>query len=321
LQEIANGATETISLVIYSNGTKVNADGAVNLSIYNADAGLYASGTYTNTVLATASAYNDPAIGLYTYVVAPPLTSLDQVLQVTWSYSVNGISTSQNTFINVSTPYATVSDIVDYYGYGTTNNKQNFKSEKQISSAEKLARIAIDKYTQQKFGKRYGYQEVIAYGADALFLTEPMLSIDQMYENDWLLIDNTQNPPYDNFGYPIELTQTNKVVRIVNQDWNVIYDNQVDPTILYYGQFRNNVRYKFVGTIGWNYVPDDIKTAAMLLAGDYMSNDAAWRNRYLQQVSMSETSFTMSKGAFNGTGNVLVDSILDDYRDSNFVVI
>ena len=217
MQEIANGANESISLVIYYNGVKTNADANVLVTVYNANGGIYASGTYTNTPLvASAVAYNAPPQGLYTYQVTPPLTSLDQVLQVVWSYSVNGIATSQTTYVNVATPYATVSDIVDYYGFGTTPNQNNFKSEKQIATAEKLARKAIDKYTNQSFGIRYGYQEVIAYGADALWLVEPMLSLDQLYENDWLVIDNTQNPIYNTFGYPIEFSQTNKVVRIVN---------------------------------------------------------------------------------------------------------
>lgn len=322
MQEIANGANETISLVIYYNGVKTNADGNVLVTVYNADAGLYASGTYTNTPLtSSAVAYNAPPQGLYTYNVIPPLTSLDQVLRVVWSYSLNGIATSQTTYVNVSTPYSTVSDIVDYYGFGTTQNQNNFKSEKQIATAEKIARKVIDKYTNQNYGKRYGYQEVISYGADALWLIEPMLSIDQMYENEYLVIDNTQNPVFNDFGYPVELTQTNKVVRVVNLDWNVIYDNQVDPTILYYGQFRPNVRYRFVGTIGWEYVPDDIKLCSTLLTGDYLSQDSAWRNKYLKTVNMSETSFTMADSAFNGTGNLIVDSILDDYRNYNIVVI
>jgi len=59
----------------------------------------------------------------------------------------------------------------------------------------------------------------------------------------------------------------------------------------------------------------------MLLQQDIMSNDYNWRNKYLSQVNLSEISFKMAGGAFNGTGNVMVDNILDQYRKANIVII
>jgi hypothetical protein len=58
-----------------------------------------------------------------------------------------------------------------------------------------------------------------------------------------------------------------------------------------------------------------------LLVGDLLSNDAAWRTKYLKKVNLAEVTFELAKGAFNGTGNVIVDGILDQYRNYNIVVI
>ncbi|NBO23007.1 hypothetical protein EBU94_06690, partial [bacterium] len=243
------------------------------------------------------------------------------VLRLEWKYNLNSSSYSQYTYYSVVTPYAAVSDIIDFNGYGARPQDPNYKSQEQIVYAEQIARMQINNYTSLNFGRRYGSQEMFAIGSDAIELTERMINIDKVYGNGVLIIDYTASPTYNIANWDVELTQTNKAVRIINNGWDVRYDNQVDPTILYYGQFRKNERYKFEGYIGYDYVPQDIKLCTMILAGDLLSQDAAWRNKYLTQVKLSETQFTLGKGAFNGTGNVIVDGILDTYRNVNIVVI
>ena len=236
-------------------------------------------------------------------------------------YSVNSSSTTQSTFYEILTPYTTVSDIVDYYNFGTNPSDLNYRNYDQIAQSEKIARTVIEGYTGQKFGKRIGSQEVFGNGSDACFLTEPMTVLNKLYENDILVYDNTQDPVFNQFGFELMITQTGKTIRIVNAGWDVRYDNNIDPSILYYGRFRNNSRYKFEGVIGWNYVPANVKLAATILSGDYLANDAAWRIKYLKEVSLSEITFKMSAGAFNGTGNLLVDNMLDMYRNVGIVII
>lgn len=314
MQQINNGDFEKLELVIAKNNQHVNADGTVSVQIFNADDG-------TNTVLSSGSAVNEEISGLYTYEIGPSITSLNKIVRADWSYSINSASVTQSTFHEILTPYATISDIIDYYNFGTQPSDLNYRPFEEIKNAERLARTVIDGYTGQKFGKRSGWQEVFGNGSDACFLTEPMLSIEKMYENDILVYDKTSSPSVNQFGFEIMLTQTSKTVRIVNAGWDVRYDNNIDPSILYYGRFRNNSRYKFDGVIGWNYVPSNVKLATVLLAGDYLANDAAWRIRYLNEISMSEVSFKMTAGAFNGTGNLLVDNMLDMYRNVGIVII
>lgn len=315
MQEIHSGATDKIQLVIYRDGNKVDADGTVTVQIYNAD-------DSNKTVIVSGSAYNEPYLGLYSFEIGPSVTSINRVLKIIWSYSVNGNSTTETNYVEIVTPYATVSDIIDYYGFGTRPQDNNYKSHAQITNMEKLARTVINGYTGQQFSLRYGSQEVTGNGSDAAWLTEPIQSIDSIYENGTMVYSASNGSvKYNTFGFDLEITQTSKVVRIVNNSWDVRYDNQVDPTVLYYGRFRNQSRYKFTGLIGWNYVPQDVKLAAILLAGDYMSNDSAWRVKYLNKISMSEVSFEMKAGAYNGTGNLIVDNILDQYRNVGIVII
>lgn len=315
MQEIHRGTSQNVEHYIYnSSGNLVDADSTVLVDIYDMNSG--------SALLTSGSAVNDPKLGLYTFNIAPTYTSpADTVLRLNWKYSINSSSYSQYTYHSVVTPYATISDIIDFNGYGGRPQDPNYKTPEQITYAEQIARMQINNYTSQTFGKRYGSQEVFAIGSDAVELTEKMISLNKVYGNGVLIIDNTVSPQYNIANWDVELTPTGKAVRIINNGWDVRYDNQVDPTILYYGQFRKNERYKFEGYIGYDYVPQDIKLCTMLLANDLLSNDAAWRVKYLNKVKLSETEFSLAPGAFNGTGNVIVDSILDSYRNVGIVVI
>ena len=316
MHQILRGTAQTAELEIYWNNELVNADGDVLVTITDAD---YTSVTLVSGALAT----NDPELGKYTFEIDPTYTGLNRVLQIRWSYSINGKSTYQEDFYEVYTPYASIADIVEYYNFGVKPADPNYKSEQEIMAAEFLARMQIENYTSQTFGRVYGDQEVWGNGSDALELTERMISVDQMYENGQLVIDNTTNPVKNTFGWPIEITTTYKAIRIVNADYEGIisYDNVVDPTVDLYGRFRSAYRYKVTGEKGWAYVPQDVRRCTVLLAGDHLSQDAMWRQKYLKKVDLSEVSFELAGGAFNGTGNAIVDAILDSYRNVGIVII
>ena len=315
MQDITRGTQEKIHIVVLNDNILVQADELPLVTIYDAD--------NDSTPLSGFSglATDEEQDGSYSYLLTPALTNIQRMLKVVWSYSIDDTEFTQEQFYRVSSVYAAVSDIIDFYGYGSTPAELNYMSPERITSAEKVARTIIDGYTGQKFYTYYGSQEQFGKGGDAIELVERMLTLDKVWENDQLLIDNTVDPAINNFGFVLEISPTGKAVRIVNAGWDVRYDNQVDPAVLYYGRFRDNARYKFEGQIGYKYVPEDIKLAAMLLVGDLLTNDYNWRNKYLKKVNLSEISFEMAGGAFNGTGNVIVDNILDQYRNVNIVII
>lgn len=315
MQDIVKGSQEKIHLNVIIDGIMVQADSVPTVSVYDADDDLVPLVGFSNNVT------DEETSGLYSYWVKPSLTNIQRVLKVVWNYNVDGIEFNQEQFYRVSTVYSTVSDIIDFLGYGATSYELNYQSPEKIANAEKIARTIIDGYTSQSFSEYYGAQEQFGKGSDAIELVEKMLTLDKVWENDILVIDNTTNPKINTFGFPLEISPTGKAIRIVNAGWDVRYDNQVDPAVLYYGRFRDGTRYKFQGSIGYKYVPEDIKIASMLLVGDILANDYNWRNKYLKKIDLSEISFEMAGGAFNGTGNITVDNILDQYRNVNIVII
>ena len=313
MHQIPRGTTELAEFEIYVNGKLANADGNVTVSVTDAN--------YGTTVGTGGIATNDPVLGKYTFDLDPSYTNLNRVLKVQWSYVVNGKAVTQEDFYEVFTAYAPASKIIDHYNFGTRPQDLNYYSLEEIVQAERVARYQIEAYANQSFGRYYGNQEQFGYGSDAIELVQRMVNIQQVYENGILVIDYTQDPIYNTFGYDIELSPTNKAARIIKNSQDVIYEGQFDPTVLYYGRFREHARYNFYGEMGWTYVPQDIQYCAVKLTGNILSRDAQWRERYLKKVDLSEISFELADGAFNGTGDVIVDSILDNYRTTGIVII
>ncbi len=316
MQNIQIGSNGKIHFNVFKDGVLSQADNPPTISIYDADLGGDPIIGFFNLPV-----INEPEDGVYSFMLTSAITQINRTLEVKWSYRLNDLPYLESSFYGVETVYSSTPEIQDFLQFGARPSDLNYHSTEEIQSAEKIARTIINGYTGQKFDRRYGTQEMFGKGSDGIEVIEKMLTIDRMWENDTVVIDNTVDPVYNTFGFPLEITQTGFAIRIKNADWDVRYDNQVDPTILYYGRFRDNSRYKFQGEIGYKYVPNDIKIASMLLVSDILANDFNWRNKYLQKVDLSEISFEMAGGAFNGTGNITVDNILDQYRNTNIVII
>ena len=316
MQTINTNSQEKIELQVFNNGVLSQADSLPSLSIYDAD-----NATSPISGFEMLDAYDELPAGVYSFLLTPAITNVNRVLEVVWSYVVDGNLVIQKDFYAVETPYATVSEAMDFLNYNSIPSEINYMDPKNVVKAEKVARTIIEGYTGIKFYTYYGAQELRGIGANTIQLTEKMLSLDQIYENEMLVYDQTQNPVYNTFGYSTEISPTGYQLRIWYPGWPDGWDNQMDPNIYEYGRFRDNYLYRFVGQIGYKYVPEDIKLASMLLIQDILSNDYNWRNKYLAKVNLSEISFEMAKGAFNGTGNITVDNILDQYRKSNIVII
>ena len=100
MHQILRGTSQLAELEIYWNNELTNADGNVLVTVVDAD-------YPTTTILCTnQTAYNDPLVGKYTFELDPTFTQLNRVLQITWSYTINGKSTFQEDFYDVYTPYA-----------------------------------------------------------------------------------------------------------------------------------------------------------------------------------------------------------------------
>ena len=298
---------------MYKNNVATDPDSTPTVSVYNAE---------TDELITTGSALYDDGPGQYYYQITPTLSNVDRNLRVQWNYSFDSASVSENSFAAVVTPYATLPEIISELKIGVQSYDDDYVNPEQILFAERLARIQIENYTSQSFNKRSGAQTMYGIGANTLFLTEKMLTIENIYEDDILIYSASTG--YNDLGGTPALSDTGKTIYLNLEENNGTVPRPSQDVLISsskIGRFKDGKRYTVTGVIGWQYVPQDIRTATVMLVSDILSTDYQWRNKYLSKINLSEVSFQLNSGAFLGTGNAIVDSILDAYKNIGIVLI
>lgn len=313
MHEIFNNTFHKHTIVLYKNNVATDPDSTPTVSVYNAE---------TDELITTGSALYDDGPGQYYYQITPTLSNVDRNLRVQWNYSFDSASVSENSFAAVVTPYATLPEIISELKIGVQSYDDDYVNPEQILFAERLARIQIENYTSQSFNKRSGAQTMYGIGANTLFLTEKMLTIENIYEDDILIYSASTG--YNDLGGTPALSDTGKTIYLNLEENNGTVPRPSQDVLISsskIGRFKDGKRYTVTGVIGWQYVPQDIRTATVMLVSDILSTDYQWRNKYLSKINLSEVSFQLNSGAFLGTGNAIVDSILDAYKNIGIVLI
>jgi hypothetical protein len=308
--ELYTGRTQTIYLDIYVNDELVEVTALPSVSIYDNKTDLLIVSGLAKKEL------NDE--GHYSFEIRDDYLQIDRDIKAVWSYSYLGNTMSSIDTYSVVTPYLSISDTYTKLHLGREEGDQNYMPLYEVQQAEKFARFMIENYTGMSFGKHD--KTITAYGqdADVLFLGEKVISISSLKENGNLVIDN--NTSTNNFGYPIQVTETGFSIRIVSTD-DINEGGKMDIVYPMKGTFYNGYRYELNGIFGWKFVPEKVQTAALMLMKDYFGKDNIWRARYVNSVSFGDTDMQFSKLAFRGTGNFYVDKLLDEYKSTNMAVI
>lgn len=308
--ELYTGRTQNIYLDVYVNDELVETTSLPSVSLYD---------NKTDILIANGIAKKELSDeGHYSFEIRDDYLQVDRDIKAVWSYSYLGNSMSNIDTYSVVTPYLSISDSYTKLHFGREEGDQNYMPLHEVQQAEKFARFMIENYTGMSFGKHE--KTLTAYGqdADVLFLGERVISIYSLKENGKTVIDLSANT--NNFGYPIEVTETGFSVRIVSDD-DINEGGKMDIVYPMKGSFYNGYRYELNGVFGWKAVPEKVQTAALMLMKDYFGKDNIWRARYVNSVSFGDTDMQFSKLAFRGTGNFYVDKLLDEYKSTNMAVI
>lgn len=312
--EVYTGSLGKINLTTYEDGTPVEPDSAPTVVVIDAETG---SSVATGTAILIDTDYE----GEYEFILPTAATATDRVLKATWSYSISSKNMQEVEYVYVTTPYATIDEIISELGYSSQPQDANYFSYDKVKSAERVARMMIDEYLGFSLGKYTG--TIVAYGdgADVLIIPSKMISFTKLTENDRVVIDIAQN--YNQFGYDVEITETGYALRIIPQTPgdDISEQEYYDILNLRSGQFKNGYRYEVAGVVGWNYIPVEIKQSMFLLVNDLLCNDSTWRTKYVKKINSGQMSVELSSLTFNGTGNAIVDSILQKFKSIQAVVI
>lgn len=226
--------------------------------------------------------------------------------EVQWEYSVEGEFAESYTDIQQHTviqPLFTPRELKefdpDFENMGVTDTA--------IMRLERVIRAIIERSTGQKFELSYGTEMGRSYNTSSLILPKRLVYLEG-YSGYISGVRST----VESDGWIVRARYPHVNIHVMNA--NPIYD------VYTTNGFKDDL-YHLKGEWGYRSVPEQIKLAAMLLAQDYGCRESVWRDRYIEMMKNVDWSIQYHDKAFEGTGNIKVDTILESYMVNNMVVV
>ena len=206
-------------------------------------------------------------------------------------------------------------------------------------AAEGLARSIIDSIVGGFYYDRT-YLEVVGQGNDYLPLWKKTHKLLKVYENAQLVydIDNADGPALVEYTFLITKDKTaitkdpvldegelnraeRKPARIPlapSDSYNLFdtEDSGLVQTISAGVGFAEGTDYIFQLETGYKVVPYDIQDATRILIEDIKCGKLDYYKRSVKRYETDQFKIEYDKQLLNGTGNLLVDKILDKYVNS-----
>ena len=225
------------------------------------------------------------------------------------------------------TEYKIDIDQVEYYidvvrPYSNPNDHGNTASEiAAYASNEELARAIIDSVCDVEFYYKKKIIQTTGQGTDYLPIWVDAKKILKVYENNVLLYDadDLENSVTDFEIVPDGSAITMTFNDAINRDESARILLPASPTDIaeldYSARgFPKTWDYTVVLEVGYNKVPSDIIRATELLIHDIDCGKLDYYKRYIGAYNTDQFRIQFDKAVFDGTGNLIVDKILDKYR-------
>jgi hypothetical protein len=233
--------------------------------------------------------------------------------------------------LEIMRPYVNPTTLARTNGSGTATEINEY------IKYEGLARAIIDSIVPGGFYYERSWYEVNGNGTDYLAIWDRVYKILKAYENNELVWDSTQNPAAlyewnylltkDKTAIIKEWNQqmTDSYVRAVGTPKGVplgesdsiyLYDTEDSPVTLAVVAgvtFPVTFNYLFSLETGYKVVPYDIQDAIIMLIDDIKCGRMEYHKRYILDYSTDQYKIKIDKSALDGTGNILVDRILEKY--------
>lgn len=185
---------------------------------------------------------------------------------------------------------------------------------------ELVARSMIDTFVPEGFYNKKITIVGTGNGSDYFPLWEKVYRVFKVYENNVLVYDRS-TPDLNEFQYIITADKT-AIQRVQDGERNR-YESTAQKLPVasgdlgYYGYegiaFASGYDYTFVVDHGYLNVPDDVEYATKLLIEDLKCGKLDYYKRYITAYNTDQFRIQFDKAMLSGTGNFLVDKILDKY--------
>jgi hypothetical protein len=202
---------------------------------------------------------------------------------------------------------------------GTTASEIN-----EYKMYELIARSIIDTYVGDGF---YNHKLVIntsGNGADYFPIWHDANKVLKVYENNILVYDIDSPEDYDyEYGilldnsaiYRTEIAYANEERNRTENNLTKIATAHGDLGYVAYvpTDFPKGYDYTFILDVGYRAVPADVEVATKLLIEDIRCGKLDYYKRYITNYNTDQFRIQIDKSMNSGTGNMMVDRILDKY--------
>ena len=211
--------------------------------------------------------------------------------------------------------YELVRPYVDPNTLGTTASEIA-----EYTTLELVARSIIDTFTPDGFYNKKMSIVGTGNGSDYFHLWDKVYRVFKVYENNELVYDRS-TPDTNKYDYVITSDKT-AIQRSYVGERN--RNESTGPNLVsargdldYYNNdlsaFPSGQDYTFVVDHGYLTVPADIEYATKILIEDLKCGKLDYYKRYVTAYNTDQFRIQFDKTMFNGTGNFLVDKILEKY--------
>ncbi len=189
---------------------------------------------------------------------------------------------------------------------------------------EIIARSIIDTYVGDGFYNHKLVLNTVGQGADYLPVWHSMNKVLKVYENDVLVYDSEDPESYE-YEYKI-LLDNSAIYRIEKatslDERNRLEFNPPKSTVAHgdlgfvgyqRSDFPRGFDYTIILDVGYKAVPSDVEAATRMLIEDIKCGKLDYYKRYITSYNTDQFRIQFDKSMNAGTGNMMVDRILDKY--------
>lgn len=205
----------------------------------------------------------------------------------------------------------------------------------EYTKNERIARAIIDSYIGFGFYYKNSTIETTGLGADYLPMPDRINRINYVYRNNIKVYDRFAPEGTDQDTYVITPDYTAITIYkaeeydrsqykpvtlpLASSDSYNLYNDNDDPVaaltrVRNMEMFPKDFDYVVTGEFGWPVVPQDIQYAAKMLVDDLQCNRINYISKYITEYRTDQFTIKYDQMALKGTGNLVVDKILDNYR-------
>lgn len=186
---------------------------------------------------------------------------------------------------------------------------------------ELVARSLIDTYVNDGFYNHKQIVQATGQGTDYFSLWDDTNRVLKVYENNVLVYD-VDTPEENMYDYIVTLDNS-AIQRVVNDHYNRA-ESTPGTYLPAYGDLGNvgssrtvdfpkGYDYTFILDTGFKAIPADVEYATKVLIEDLKCGKLDYYKRYVTGYNTDQFRIQFDKSVLDGTGNMLVDKILDKY--------